>query len=147
MLEAAQPDRGQARYDGIDTLPHGSEIILLVEDEPALRAMAARILRESGYAVMEASNGDEALRLAIDAGGRMQLLVTDVIMPLMDGRALAEQLTSIYPEIKTLFMSGYASETISPLGEARRPEWFLQKPFTYAALARKVREVMDYRAS
>jgi two-component system, cell cycle sensor histidine kinase and response regulator CckA len=122
-------------------LPVGTESVLLVEDEETLRRIAARTLRGQGYTVLEASNGLEALAAA--RAVRVDLLVTDVVMPQMRGDLLCEQITARYPHIRTLFMSGYTDSMLHSQGWAGRHVAFLQKPFSPMALARKVREVLD----
>jgi two-component system, cell cycle sensor histidine kinase and response regulator CckA len=122
-------------------LPVGTESVLLVEDEETLRRIAARTLRSQGYTVLEASNGLEAL--AVARAVRVDLLVTDVVMPQMRGDLLSEQVAARYPHIKTLFMSGYTDSMLHSQGWAEGHAAFLQKPFSPTALARKVREVLD----
>jgi two-component system, cell cycle sensor histidine kinase and response regulator CckA len=119
--------------------PTGTETVLLVEDEDAVRSLSRRILQARGYTVLEARDGREGLSIALQFSGPIHLLVTDVIMPHMNGPQLADRLMPLRPRLKTLFMSGYTDETLK--FEADRS--FLQKPFTPAGLARKVREVLD----
>jgi len=121
----------------------GSETVLVAEDEPAVRGIAVRVLREQGYTVLEAANGTEALRVALAHGKRPDLLLTDVIMPEMKGKALAEQLCARWPGLKVLYISGYTDETIANQGVLDQDAAFLQKPFGPETLARKVREVLD----
>jgi two-component system, cell cycle sensor histidine kinase and response regulator CckA len=124
--------------------PRGSERILLVEDDTAVRELAARVLRGRGYTVLAAANGDDALRLATDAEQTpLDLLLTDVVMPVMGGRALAERIAERYPRIKVLYTSGYTEGGIVSQGRLDEGLAFLQKPFTPATLAQKVREVLD----
>jgi two-component system cell cycle sensor histidine kinase/response regulator CckA len=124
--------------------PHGTETILLAEDELAVRMLACRVLREQGYTVIEAANGDEALQIAHARGGlTIDLLLTDIVMPKMGGPALAEELTALYPAIKVLFISGYTDSAIVHQGWLAPGVEFLQKPFSPADLARKLREVLD----
>jgi two-component system cell cycle sensor histidine kinase/response regulator CckA len=119
--------------------PTGTETVLLVEDEEAVRLLSRRILQARGYTVLEAQNGQEGLSIAQQFSGQIHLLITDVIMPHMSGPQLADRLVPLRPRLKTLFMSGYTDEALK--FEADRS--FLQKPFTPSGLARKVREVLD----
>jgi CheY-like chemotaxis protein len=126
------------------SLAGGNETILLVEDEPLVRGLAARVLRKQGYHLLEASNGSEALRIAEKRVGEdIHLILTDVVMPGMIGRELAEKLHSLFPKIKVLYMSGYTSSAIVHHGILEEGMNYIQKPFTLEALARKVREVLD----
>jgi len=125
----------------------GRETVLLVEDEAALRQPAREFLAAKGYTVIEATDGDDALRIAKNHAGRIDLMITDVIMPHMGGAQLAEILAAERPEMKVLFVSGYAENTIladSPTDVMTR---FLQKPFSLEDLARKIRTVLNSRAS
>jgi CheY-like chemotaxis protein len=118
--------------------------VLLVEDEPAVREVAARLLRERGYHVLVAANGDEALQLARShAKDQIHLLVTDVVMPRLSGKMVADQIKALQPDIKVLFISGYTDDTIIHHGAADKSLAFLQKPFSPALLAHKIREVLD----
>lgn len=119
------------------------ETILLVEDEPAILAMAKIILAEQGYAVIAANTPGEAIRLAREHGGDIHLLMTDVVMPEMNGRDLANTLLSLYPGMKRLFMSGYTADVIAHHGVLDEGVPFIQKPFNIHALAGKLREVLD----
>jgi PAS domain S-box-containing protein len=121
----------------------GSETILLVEDEEVVRGLARRILEQAGYSVVEASKGDEALRFCAEHAAEVDLLLTDVVMPEMSGKELADRLKPKYPELKMLFMSGYTDEAIVHHGVLDSSVEFIQKPFTPAALVTKVREVLD----
>ncbi|HTS19712.1 MAG TPA: PAS domain S-box protein [Verrucomicrobiae bacterium] len=122
----------------------GSETILLVEDDLSVRGLSARLLRSKGYNVVEASNGQEALRVAQERNpGEISLLLTDVIMPEMGGRELADQFRATHPNTKILFCSGYTQEAIDRGGELEPGTAFLQKPFTPSALNQKIREVLD----
>jgi len=123
--------------------PGGSETILLVEDEAVVRGLARRILEQAGYSVVEASRGDEALRFCAEHADEVDLLLTDVVMPEMSGKQLADQLKSQYPALRMVFMSGYTDESIVHHGVLDSSVEFIQKPFTPAALVRKVREVLD----
>ncbi len=126
------------------SLPNGDETLLLVEDEAAVRELAARVLREYGYTVLEASDPSQALR-AIDehSADEVQLLVTDVVMPQMSGRDLAEHLAPLRPDMRVLYVSGYTDRAIVHHGVLDEGTPFLQKPFTAEALVSKVREVLD----
>ncbi len=121
----------------------GSETVLLVEDAPAVRELAALTLREKGYTVFEAVNGEDGLRTARQQNGRIGLVLTDVVMPVMGGKEMADALQKSYPETRVLFTSGYTEDAISQRGILRPGVIFLQKPYTTAALARKVREALD----
>jgi PAS domain S-box-containing protein len=125
----------------------GKETILLVEDDHAVRGLNARLLRAKGYTVIEATNGQEALRVADQRpGNSIKLLLTDVIMPEMGGKELAQHFRAVHPNTKVLFCSGYTQEAIDRGGELEPGTAFLQKPFTPALLASKVREVLDDQA-
>ena len=123
--------------------PHGSETVLLVEDEPEVRGLARDILHQQGYTVLEAADGDEALRIGREHGGPIHLLVTDVVMPQMGGRELADHLKAGRQETKVLYVSGYTDDAILHQGVSETGMAFLPKPFTASALAHKVREVLD----
>jgi two-component system, cell cycle sensor histidine kinase and response regulator CckA len=124
---------------------HGTETVLLVEDEDQLRVVARGILRRCGYEVFEARNGGEALLFCQEHAGTIHLLLSDVVMPKMSGPELAKRLVKVHPEMRVLCMSGYTDDSVFRHGmvDARFP--FLQKPFTPESLARKVREVLDVR--
>jgi PAS domain S-box-containing protein len=121
----------------------GTETILLTEDAPALRGTARQILERYGYTVLVAPNGTEALTLAESCRGLIHLLLTDVVMPGMSGRELAERFTALRPEVKVLYMSGYTDDAVVRHGVLRPGIAYLQKPFTPESLAHKVREVLD----
>ena len=121
----------------------GTETVLLAEDEPGVRQIAGDVLRSLGYRVLEAADGSEALRLAADESAAIDLLLTDVIMPLMSGRELADQLKRLRPGLRTLFMSGYTDDVIAYRGELGSDAEFLQKPFSPDALAQRIRQVLD----
>jgi CheY-like chemotaxis protein len=123
--------------------PRGSETILLVEDEEVVRQLVREILEVYGYSVIEARNGAEALELGREFAGSIQLLVTDVVMPKMSGRELGERLVAIHPETRVLYMSGYTDGAIGQHGVLDAYTELLEKPFTFDALAQKVRKVLD----
>ncbi len=132
-----------SRRDEEGYLPRGEEKILLVEDEPSVLRFMRKALDELGYAVLEAANGEEALRVSEEQEDAADLLVTDVVMPQMDGRTLVERMRDRHPQLKVLYVSGYADvETISPADFGQRAD-FLQKPFSSGALAHKVRALLD----
>ncbi|MCD9185109.1 MAG: PAS domain S-box protein [Pyrinomonadaceae bacterium] len=121
----------------------GNETILLVEDEKMVRNLSRQVLQACGYRVIEASNGIEALKLCERTLIQFDLLLTDVVMPEMGGRELSEKLAKLYPKIKVLFTSGYTDDAIVRHGVINEGANFLQKPFTFDALARKVRQLLD----
>ena len=123
----------------------GTETILLVEDEDSVRQLAKRILRGLGYTVLTARDGREALELASTDESRIDLLLTDVVMPNMCGRQLAEAMVARRPSLKVLYMSGYTDDVIIQKGLDERGEGFIEKPFTAAALAERVRGRLDRR--
>ena len=127
-----------------ETFPQGKETVLLVEDEAMVRNLAAHILGELGYNVLEAANGVEALAEARKfAGEDIHLLLTDVVMPEMGGRELAERFTNTLPSTKVLYTSGYTEDAFVNQGALEPDHAFMPKPYSPAALALKVREVLD----
>jgi two-component system cell cycle sensor histidine kinase/response regulator CckA len=124
-------------------LPHGRETILVAEDEAALRPLLRSILGGCGYTVLEASDGEEALRIAGEYDGPIHLMISDVVMPHLGGRELARRMQALRPAMPVLFMSGYADDAVVRHGVLDAEFPFLQKPFSPSALARKVREVLD----
>lgn len=139
-VDADAVERGPAHRAGVAT---GTETILLVEDEPMVRNAAERILRSAGYRVLSASNGGEALLLCEEEDGRIDLLLTDVVMPKMSGRDLAERLKAVHPDLRVLFTSGYTDNAIVHHGVLDAGTQFIGKPFSVAALTTKVRSVLD----
>jgi two-component system cell cycle sensor histidine kinase/response regulator CckA len=127
-----------------DPSPGGSETVLLVEDEPSVRDLANRLLKQQGYKVLEAANGEEALRLVQEnTGEKIHLLLTDVVLPQMGGKELADQLKIFRPDIKVLYTSGYTDYAIVHHGVLDSGTHFLQKPFSLKTLSQKVRELLD----
>lgn len=136
----------QAPVEQVDlpALPRGTETILLVEDDPALRDMGATLLRRLGYTVLAAVNGIEALSLCHKRKGRcIDLLFSDVVMPHMSGRELADRMRVLYPQTRILFTSAYTENAIVNQGVLDKGVELLQKPFTPSALANKVRQILD----
>jgi CheY-like chemotaxis protein len=121
----------------------GSETVLIVEDEASIRRVAVRILERQGYAVLQAAGGTEALRVARAHDGPIDVLVTDVVMPGMDGRELAEALLVNRPEMTVLYTSGYTDDEVVKRGVQRLEVAFLPKPYDPTALRDKVRKVLD----
>jgi PAS domain S-box-containing protein len=121
----------------------GSETLLIVEDEEPVRALVCEILQKNGYTVLEAGHGAEAIQICERHEGSIQLMVTDVVMPGMSGRELAQRLSTLRPDMKVLYVSGYTEDAIVHYGVLDQGTNFLQKPFRPYDLARKVREVLD----
>ena len=126
-----------------EELPRGNEAILIVEDEEEVRKLAGKILERQGYRILEASQGDDALRISERHGGPIDLILVDVIMPGMSCSELAKHLKSPHPKMKVLYMSGYTDNAIVRHGVLEKGVNYIQKPFTMEGLARKVREVLD----
>jgi len=126
-----------------EELPRGNETILIVEDEEEVRKLAGKILERQGYRILEASQGDDALRISERHGGPIDLILVDVIMPGMSCSELAKHLKSPHPKMKVLYMSGYTDNAIVRHGVLEKGVNYIQKPFTMEGLARKVREVLD----
>jgi PAS domain S-box-containing protein len=124
-------------------ITRGNETLLLVEDELAILKLTARIIEQQGYVVLMANTPDEALRLAREHRGPIHLLLTDVVMPGMNGRELSERLKALHPNLKFMFMSGYTANVIARQGILEQGVHFIQKPFSMADLAVKIREALD----
>jgi PAS domain S-box-containing protein len=124
-------------------LLRGSETVLLVEDEEAVRVFAANVLRRQGYQVLEAHNGRHAIELLQGTDAHVRLLLTDVVMPEMGGPELVARLRDLYPTLPVLYMSGYAERAVVHNGLVKSKQAFLQKPFTPIVLARRIREILD----
>jgi two-component system, cell cycle sensor histidine kinase and response regulator CckA len=138
--QPAQPLSSESRPSGIQ---RGTETILLVEDDPQLNQLATSVLAHCGYKVLAAANPEEGLAVCRTHPHEIHLLVTDVVMPKMNGRQLAEEVARIRPSVKLLYVSGYTSNAIVHYGVLDAGLWFLPKPFSLAALVTKVREVLD----
>jgi two-component system, cell cycle sensor histidine kinase and response regulator CckA len=136
---ASPPERAEPE------MARGAETILLVEDEPAVRAIGRDLLEYNGYKVLDAENGAAAVDVAAGYAGPIHLLLTDVVMPKMGGREIAERLRVERPGIKILFISGFTDDTVVRHGVLEAGVAFLQKPFTLEVLSRKVREVLDQK--
>lgn len=121
----------------------GSETILLAEDESGVRQLVREMLERLGYTILEAASGEEAIQIFTQHAQRIDLLLTDVIMPRMSGRELAQRLRAMRPRQKTLYMSGYTDEVLAQHRVLDANVFLLQKPFEPDALARKVRDVLD----
>ncbi len=120
------------------------ETILVVDDEPSIRNLIGRVLEHQGYHVLQACSGQEALSVAADHRGRIDLLVTDVVMPRMDGFTLGERLVELRPDTQVLFISGHANLSVAaPEGLEGGGQAFLLKPFTHDRLLRTIRERLD----
>ncbi|MDO8794850.1 MAG: response regulator [Vicinamibacterales bacterium] len=137
--EVAPPDQPITT----ESIAPGDETILLVEDERALRLVATRILTKAGYNVLAAGTGEEALLVLERHDGPVQLLLTDVVLPGISGRELANRLAEAHPEIKVLYTSGYTDDAILRRGVLDKGTHFIAKPYTVAALTRKVRDVLE----
>jgi CheY-like chemotaxis protein len=122
------------------------ETILVVDDEIQVRSLARDILLGAGYRVLEAEDGEHALRVAQEHPGAIHVLLTDIMMPGINGKELADRLVASRPDTKTIFMSGRAAEVISEAGVLIPVDAFLAKPFTVERLLNKVRERLEYRS-
>jgi two-component system, cell cycle sensor histidine kinase and response regulator CckA len=138
-----QPAQAVLPEKAVASVQRGTETILLVEDDPQLIQLSSSVLAHCGYKVLAAANPDEALTLCRANRGDIRLLVTDVVMPKMNGRQLAEEVTKICPHVRMLYVSGYTSNAIVHYGVLDAGLWFLPKPFSLSALVAKVREVLD----
>jgi CheY-like chemotaxis protein len=121
----------------------GAETVLVVEDEQSLRSMVRTVLEAAGYVVLEANGGHEAIAVCLNHVGPIHLLLTDVVMPQMNGREVSDHIVASHPETRVLYMSGYTDKGIVHNGVLESGAAFLQKPFTPNSLTRKIREVLD----
>jgi two-component system cell cycle sensor histidine kinase/response regulator CckA len=137
-LSASARDRNTE----IRSVPRGSGVVLLVEDETGVRELAREYLEITGYTVIVAEDGHTALEVAAMHAGPIQLLMTDVVMPGIGGSELAERITALRPEIKVLYMSGYTDQAVMYQGILAADAILLQKPFTLATLAAKLRDIL-----
>ena len=142
------PQRGDAPTDitveeEIPEFLTGQETVLVTEDEDSVRAVATAALERRGYRVLAAADGDSAIAISRAFPGRIDLLVTDVVMPGMNGQEVAEQLGLMRPGLRVLFVSGYTGDAVLMKGISRDERTFMQKPFTSLELARRVRVVLD----
>lgn len=142
---ADEPAQPQKQPKVSSALLQGNETVLLVEDEMSLRRLTRHLLELCGYTVLEAESGSEALKVGREHEGAIHLLLTDVVMPVMSGRILADELLRDRPETHVVFMSGYTGQTVGQHGVLAEGSFYLPKPFTREALARKVREALDGR--
>jgi CheY-like chemotaxis protein len=137
--QASEAEAPSTEKDAAD----GSEVVLLVDDEEAVRSLARRILKAKGYNVLEAGSGEDALERARKHPGRIDLLLTDVVMPGRSGPEIAQVLSRERPDLKVLYVSGYTHDDTLTRGLLESGVSFLQKPFGFEILARRVRDVLD----
>ena len=143
LPQVDEPLEGAKKKAGREKLPGGSETILVVEDEEEVRKLAVAILKKQGYRTLEAAHGGDAFLICEQEKEGIHLLLSDIVMPEMNGPELARRLRYFYPEIRVLFMSGYTDNAILQHGMLEKEVFFLQKPFSVDGLAGKVREVLD----
>jgi len=129
-----------------DEIPSGTETVMVVEDEAALRELTRALLEDAGYTVLESSGAEDALETAKDMQRKIDLLLTDIVMPRLDGRELANQMVSLRPDLKVLYMSGYTDDIIVHRGVLTQGAVLVQKPFTKRTLLQKVRETLDSKS-
>jgi CheY-like chemotaxis protein len=135
----AQPGHAETPGDA----PSGTETVLVVEDDASVRQFTEAVLSAAGYEVITAAQGADALDKARAHARPIHLLMTDIVMPVLGGHALAEQFLQLHPEARVLFTSGYTPEAVSRRGITIPPEHFIQKPYSPAPLCRKIRSVLD----
>lgn len=135
-------EKEQTPLDNLENIEHGYETILLVEDDIPILEMTKMMLQKMGYTVIAAETPQKAVKLAIEHKGKIDLLMSDVVMPLMNGRELTMKITSLYPNIKCLFMSGYTADVIAHHGILDKGVNFIQKPFSFKELSLKVKKLI-----
>jgi DNA-binding NtrC family response regulator len=139
-VEMKEQDR---KEDG--ELPKGTETVMVVDDDPSILRLIVYVLKFLGYHLLQASSGEEALKISHDFAGNIDLLLTDVVMSGMNGKELSNTFLAAHPEAKVIFISGYTDDVITHHGILEPGMKFLQKPLTPDILARKVRDVLDKR--
>ena len=144
-INEAGSDEPQRRPSDVARVNGGTETILVVEDETALREVTRAMLERRGYTVLVASDAEQAERIAVNHSERIDLVLTDFVLPSANGRIVAEQLRALRPDIKVLFMSGYTHDTITSQGHVTERGQLLEKPFSDNALASRVRDMLDAR--
>jgi DNA-binding NtrC family response regulator len=143
LFPCAAANAPPARDSEVFPVAVGSETVLVVDDEAEVRNLAGEVLKGRGYHVLTASGASEALRVAAASGRKLDLLLTDVVMPGVSGTELARQLAAVCPGLKVLYMSGYSHEMLSVYGAAGPDVALVEKPFALSELAHKVREVLN----
>ena len=143
LPRVGQPARSGTSMSAAEVPPHGSETILMVEDDEGVRLLTRHLLKGFGYTVLEAASGADALRIAGKHAGPIHLLITDVVMPGISGRHVADEITTLHPEARVLFVSGYTDDAVVRHGILQDKVHFLPKPFSPVGLATKIREVLD----
>jgi CheY-like chemotaxis protein len=146
-FEVWLPQTDREAAPGVTTQPSaqrcpGAETVLIVEDQPEVRRLALSILRHDGYQLLEAENGEQALQLCENHPGKIDLLVTDIVMPGLNGRDLATRLVQKRQDMKVLYISGYSADLLAPQGFLEPDTEYLPKPFSPAQLSTKVRELL-----
>jgi CheY-like chemotaxis protein len=142
-IDIAASTASSVRQPETDSMPRGTEVVLLVEDDSGVRTFARMVLQQLGYTVLEVTNGEEALFFSDRYGGRIDLLLTDLVMPGESGPKVAERLRVARPDMKVLYISGYSHDTLVQYDMLERTTILVQKPFGSSLLAKKVREVLD----
>jgi CheY-like chemotaxis protein len=142
MMQYKTEALGVADNKAATKVPEGTETVLIVEDEEQVLNLSKEMLEVLGYKVLAVKKTDQALRIAEKFGGKIDLLLTDVVMPGMNGKELSERITAIKPGLKSLYMSGYTADVFGRLGILEEGVQFIPKPFSLNDLASKVREVL-----